>query len=190
MGRRFKSPSFQTLIKSNSAVVIAVDLRICGSLRFRRACGVRLDSNTAGSAVVRSSVCLRWEKNWSWTSYCRCTAQQRQPHVQARPVLFPLHHVWICWCTSLLPLHQRTNASRPGTYTQFYHTTWQQRPSPHKGGQTQRRVRIRRKSVGRSANLRSGYVARHGFAWLTLSAAQRSCDGYQPSLWEARAPLV
>lgn len=57
MGRRFKSPSFQTLIKSNSAVVIAVDLRICGSLRFRQACGVRLDSNTAGSAEVRRSVC-------------------------------------------------------------------------------------------------------------------------------------
>lgn len=57
MGRRFKSPSFQTLIKSNSAAVIAVDLRICGSLRFRQACEVRLDSNTASSAPVRSSIC-------------------------------------------------------------------------------------------------------------------------------------
>lgn len=56
MGRRFKSPSFQTLIKSNSAVVIAVDLRICGSLRFRQGFGVRLDSNAASSVAVRSCV--------------------------------------------------------------------------------------------------------------------------------------
>lgn len=34
MGRRFKSPSFQTLIKSNSAVVIAADFPNGGWLRF------------------------------------------------------------------------------------------------------------------------------------------------------------
>ena len=39
MGRRFKSPSFQTLIKSNSAVVIAVDFGNYGSLRFTASVG-------------------------------------------------------------------------------------------------------------------------------------------------------
>lgn len=39
MGRRFKSPSFQTLIKSNSAVVIAVDFGNYGSLRFKASVG-------------------------------------------------------------------------------------------------------------------------------------------------------
>lgn len=54
MGRRFKSPSFQTLIKSNSAVVIAADFPNHGSLRFCCACGVRLDSNMAGSVAIKS----------------------------------------------------------------------------------------------------------------------------------------
>lgn len=46
MGRRFKSPSFQTLIKSNSAVVIAAERRFA---EVCRAYGVRVDSNMAGS---------------------------------------------------------------------------------------------------------------------------------------------
>lgn len=50
MGRRFKSPSFQTLIKSNSAVVIAVDFRNRGSLRF--------------AAPVRSGWIAIWQVQW------------------------------------------------------------------------------------------------------------------------------
>lgn len=48
MGRRFKSPSFQTLIKSNSAVVIAAERRFA---QVRRARGVRVDGNMAGSEL-------------------------------------------------------------------------------------------------------------------------------------------
>lgn len=53
MGRRFKSPSFQTLIKSNSAVGIAAERRFAWVCR---AYGVRVDSNMAGSELEMAVV--------------------------------------------------------------------------------------------------------------------------------------
>lgn len=75
MGRRFKSPSFQTLIKSNSAVVIAADFPNCGSLRF---------AAPAGSGWIAI-----WQVQWWSRAGNACGVWNSNDRTRGRPHTVP-----------------------------------------------------------------------------------------------------